>query len=324
MNRLTQLALGAAAAAVVVSGCASANIAATVDGVEIVDDQVLALSAQDEEATTVRAENPCNDAATGGSGQACVGFRDDLASLVILQSVINAAAADFGITGIGTVQARGAYFASAPAEATQLLQNLLAPPWRSEQQAYADFIVDGLDITGRVQSELRRDADNLTLLWGQRVTPWIDFCVRNIVVETEDEAWAVVARLDAEEDFSAVAFEVSLDRGLEGGALPCPSDPSTWPFAPLADAVAGMEVGDVSDPVETEFGWHVMMFDSRQPASYDELVSDPDRWVPPEATNAWWSAWFQEVISGAQVSVRSQIGVWDAQTGSIKPRLPSP
>jgi parvulin-like peptidyl-prolyl isomerase len=322
MSRPIRFVLLAAAVALVGTACASSNVAATVSGVDIMDDQVLALSVQDENAGTVNASDPCQDPDRVGPEQVCVGFRDDLTVLVFLEAMIRAAEDDFGITGVGTEEARAAYVATAPPEAEQLLRTLLDRPGRSTQ-AFADLIIDQLDIRARVQSALNHDEENLASLWEQRPVPEIDYCVHHILVVTEEEALAVQARLDAGESFSAVATEVSLDTGSPGGALPCPSDPARW-VPPFAVAVAELEIGDVSDPVQTEFGWHVIAVSPRVPTSFEELVSDPDRWVPPQATNIWWSDWLDEALSAADIEVRSQIGTWFDAADGIAPPPASP
>jgi hypothetical protein len=143
MRRLLRFTLLAVAAGLLASACASADVAATVSGVEITDDQVLALSVQDEDAGSVRAANPCENPERVGPEQVCVGFRDDLTVLVLFEAMIRAAEADFGITGIGTDEARSAYFASAPPEAEQVLQTLVSRPGRDTQD-FANLIIDQL------------------------------------------------------------------------------------------------------------------------------------------------------------------------------------
>lgn len=85
-----------------------------------------------------------------------------------------------------------------------------------------------------------------------------------------------------------------------------------------------MEPGDVSDPVETEFGWHIISVGPRNPTSYDVLASDPDLWVPAEATDFWWAAWVDDAVVRADITVRSQLGTWAGATEGIVPPPDSP
>lgn len=91
--------------------------------------------------------------------------------------------------------------------------------------------------------------------------PGKEYKARHILVETEDEAKALIAELDGGKDFSELAKEKSTGpSGPSGGEL-------GWFGAgqmvkPFADAAASMEKGTYSKtPVQTEFGWHVIMLD---------------------------------------------------------------
>ena len=87
--------------------------------------------------------------------------------------------------------------------------------------------------------------------------PGKEFHAAHILVETEDEAKALKAELDKGADFTALAKEKSTGpSGANGGDL-------GWFGAgmmvkPFEDAVMAMEPGQVSDPVQTQFGWHVI------------------------------------------------------------------
>ena len=87
--------------------------------------------------------------------------------------------------------------------------------------------------------------------------PEQEFNASHILVETKEEADAIKAELDGGADFAELAKEKSTGpSGPGGGSL-------GW-FGPgmmvpeFEEAVAGMEAGGVSEPVETQFGWHVI------------------------------------------------------------------
>ncbi|MDO6590408.1 peptidylprolyl isomerase [Loktanella sp. D2R18] len=83
-----------------------------------------------------------------------------------------------------------------------------------------------------------------------------EFHAAHLLVETEEEAIAAKNRIDEGEEFADVARAVSTGpTGPNGGDL-------GW-FGPGAmvpefeTAITELEVGGVSDPFETQFGWHL-------------------------------------------------------------------
>ena len=96
-------------------------------------------------------------------------------------------------------------------------------------------------------------------------TPSIEYNASHILVETEDEAKAIVAQLQGGADFAELAkLKSTGPSGPGGGEL---GWFGTGRMVPEFEAaVAGMEVGAISDPVQTQFGWHVISLnDSRMP-----------------------------------------------------------
>jgi peptidyl-prolyl cis-trans isomerase C len=100
------------------------------------------------------------------------------------------------------------------------------------------------------------------------------FKARHILLKTEPEAVTVIEELKGGADFAELAKEQSTGpTGPNGGDLGW-FDASTM-VAPFADAVRTMTAGSFSEsPVETRFGWHVILLeDSRenQPPGLDAV-----------------------------------------------------
>jgi peptidyl-prolyl cis-trans isomerase C len=91
------------------------------------------------------------------------------------------------------------------------------------------------------------------------VEPATEFNAAHILVATEEEAAAVTARLEAGEDFGAVATEVSTDTGsgANGGDLGWFGMGMMVPE--FESAVVAATVGEVTAPVQSQFGWHIIL-----------------------------------------------------------------
>jgi peptidyl-prolyl cis-trans isomerase C len=88
--------------------------------------------------------------------------------------------------------------------------------------------------------------------------PQRELKARHILVETEEEARAVITELDGGADFAALAKERSTGpSGANGGELPPFQAGEMVPE--FSDAAFAMEVGAHSaEPVKTQFGFHVI------------------------------------------------------------------
>jgi hypothetical protein len=95
-------------------------------------------------------------------------------------------------------------------------------------------------------------------------------CSSHILVQTLPEAQAAKKRIEAGEKFAAVADALTQDPSGKGkgGALGC-ANPDSY-VAEFAAAIKSLKVGAVSDPVQTQFGFHVITVTERKSATYEE------------------------------------------------------
>jgi peptidyl-prolyl cis-trans isomerase C len=98
---------------------------------------------------------------------------------------------------------------------------------------------------------------------------------RHILVETEDEAKAVLAELKKGTDFAELARLKSKDPGAaEGGDLGYFTKDQMVPE--FAETAFRLETGQLSDPVKTTFGWHIIRTEDKRdrPVPSFEQVKD--------------------------------------------------
>jgi peptidyl-prolyl cis-trans isomerase C len=89
----------------------------------------------------------------------------------------------------------------------------------------------------------------------------------HILVKTKEEADAIETELKAGGDFAAIAKEKSIDPGAaNGGDLGFFS--KGMMVGPFEDAAFALtDVGQVSEPVESQFGWHIIKLVERRKSS---------------------------------------------------------
>ena len=87
--------------------------------------------------------------------------------------------------------------------------------------------------------------------------PVTEYKAAHILVKTEEEAQKIADEARSGTDFDELAKANSTDASAQGGGdLGWFSDGMM--VEPFQEAVAKMEPGDISDPVQTDFGWHVI------------------------------------------------------------------
>lgn len=99
-----------------------------------------------------------------------------------------------------------------------------------------------------------------------------EFNASHILVETEEEAKAIKEELEGGADFAEMAREKSTGpSGPGGGSLGWFGKGMMVPA--FENAVIGMEAGAISDPVQTQFGWHVIKLNETRKAEAPALDS---------------------------------------------------
>ena len=96
-----------------------------------------------------------------------------------------------------------------------------------------------------------------------------EYYARHILVDSEDEARAIIQKLDQGADFAAMACEFSTGpSGREGGVLGWFN--SAQMVRPFVETTAQLEKGSYSkEPVKTQFGWHVILLEDFRQSEKD-------------------------------------------------------
>lgn len=135
---------------------------------------------------------------------------------------------------------------------------------------------------------------------------------RHILVETEDEAQAIVAELADGADFAELAQERSTDpgSGAQGGDLG--ANPRGV-FVPEFDEAAwSAEIGEVVGPVESQFGFHIIEVTDIGTSEQGAGGADPQQLAQQQV-----DALLAEAFGDADVSIGAGLGDWDAELQQV-------
>ena len=143
-------------------------------------------------------------------------------------------------------------------------------------------------------------------------------CVRHVLLATAEEADAALARLDAGEDFAVLAAD-SLDTGTPEGDLGC--SPAARYVPEFAQASLDAELGVFVGPIETQFGFHVLVVDERTALTEEQVRADPRAYLTDAELAELWSKWFNDTLKDAEVALDERYGFW-SPFGIIPPDRP--
>ena len=288
---MKRLLVAAASSALILAACGgSSEVAATVNGSELT-------------ATDVRGMAFDQDGLTAEIQAQYLGF------LVQWTAIEQAAQAEFGIT---------ADEVAVDAQLAQLLAGVGQGATMEQFMEAQNVSESGLRMFGAqlvieelIREELGATVDQPSEAEAQQTladesAAWTEVCASHILVATQEEAVAARNRLDSGEDFAVVAGEVSLDPGSAavGGSLGCASPAGYVPE--FAEATMTSEIGVVTDPIETEFGFHLILVERRFTPSVEEMQQILHGLAIDDAVNQW----FLTAITTADVLVEEQYGSW--------------
>lgn len=131
---------------------------------------------------------------------------------------------------------------------------------------------------------------------------------RHILVEDEETAKEIKAKLDAGEDFAKLAKEFSTDpgSGAKGGDLGWFTVGTMVPE--FNDAAYALEIDEISEPVQSEHGFHIIQVTEKRDVKDYGKLEDKKEEIRESiaATKADWNTKMAELIKEADVKVKDK------------------
>ena len=151
-------------------------------------------------------------------------------------------------------------------------------------------------------------------LYEAQIADFTSIHAKHILVEAKATAERIAAEVTPA-TFGDLAARYSIDPGSKdvGGDLGSIPETSLDP-----DFVAGalaLEPGEIGPPVQTQFGWHVILLVSIDVTPF----ADVEEQLRSQQATEVYVDWFRATIGSADIEVNPRIGRLDTQTGEVLP-----
>jgi parvulin-like peptidyl-prolyl isomerase len=158
------------------------------------------------------------------------------------------------------------------------------------------------------------DVGQLRTAYQQNLGQYATLTVDHILVKTKAEADNVYQQVTApgatRADFLNLAKQVSIDGSVTQNSGALPATPATKFVKPFADAALAMKPGDISRPVHTPFGWHVIHLVDKQITPFAQVR---DQALKQAEANAF-SDWVRQQDQAGAIDVDPSFGRFDPST----------
>ena len=170
---------------------------------------------------------------------------------------------------------------------------------------------------GAVQTAVAADATSeadLRKQYEDDIASYTTVQVDHILVKTKAEADDVYAQVTApgatEQDFLDLAKEVSIDPSAKQNSGSLGSAVASTYVPEFAAAAIALEPGEISKPVKTQFGWHVIRMVKKDVQSFEDVKPQ----LLDSSAATVFNDWLTEQVSGGAVDVNPKYGRFDEET----------
>ena len=214
----------------------------------------------------------------------------------------------------------------------------------AEWGEYGTYLVDNIANLNALEASFTKEVateDALRAYYNQNIDQFTQACVSHILIragsgQSNPQTGAVVPGTDAEfataqakaadlkrqidagADFAAIAQANSTDTGSasKGGDLGCQAKGAY--VTEFDDAVWSLAVGTVSQPVKTDFGYHIIKVTKRGPLTFEEARTTIEKAFADQVTSAL-RDWYFAAAAKATVTVDPIFGQWSAEQAQVLP-----
>jgi parvulin-like peptidyl-prolyl isomerase len=156
--------------------------------------------------------------------------------------------------------------------------------------------------------------EDLRAAYEEHILEYVTFHAKHILVTSAQEARLVAAEATPE-NFEDLARERSIDPSAKDNGGDLGSLPATQLVEPFSRAAIALEPGEISEPVQTEFGWHVIYLVEKDVRPFEEVRSS----LQNQAGATAFDDWLREQYTSGDIEVNPRYGRIDPGTGQVVP-----
>jgi parvulin-like peptidyl-prolyl isomerase len=164
----------------------------------------------------------------------------------------------------------------------------------------------------------RLDEETLRAAYEEQLGTFTTVEVAHILVEDQADAERIASEVTPE-TFARVAERESIDTtsGANGGSLGSFSETGFQAqFIPVfVEAALALEAGEISAPVQSEFGWHVIHLVRRDVAAFEDVRDQ----LQADRSTPVFDDWFREQVEAAEIDVNPRFGRYDLESLEVVP-----
>ncbi|MGI8775730.1 MAG: peptidylprolyl isomerase [Actinomycetota bacterium] len=132
---------------------------------------------------------------------------------------------------------------------------------------------------------------------------------KQLTTEGEDDVEALFERLAKEHSNDPGSAEQGGDLQFQGAGTFVP---------PFEEAMNELDIGEISEPVETEFGFHIIRVIDRKTVDFEEAQEQITQQLAGPGQDEQWQEFLAETYKEAEVEVNPRFGEFDPATGEIR------
>ena len=200
--------------------------------------------------------------------------------------------------------------------ADQALQQLAQSPYKSATEVQTQMKKLGLTkddlilwaaqeqvLQQYLQSQVQVSDAQALAYYNQHKSDYVQVTVDQVLVSTDAKAKQLEAQLKAGVNFAQVADKNSIDPSVKQNHGHFANALASSFVTPFAQACATLPIGQISNPVHTQYGYHVIRVDSRTQLTFDQAKAQIKQQLLSQVQNQELNTIYQKAAAAAKVKV---------------------